>query len=75
MYVLDIPVIVRNGIGNRVQTLDKAVCISLPTNAFRKGMKLLVVWQTRCFSLDFVGFYGISTTEGYLIPNPLYTFI
>ena len=22
-----------------------------------------------------VGFYGISTTEGYLIPNPLYTYI
>ena len=23
----------------------------------------------------YVGFYGISTIEGYLMPNPLYTYV
>ena len=28
-----------------------------------------------CFWRDLVGFYGISTIVGYLMPNPFYTYI
>ena len=28
-----------------------------------------------CVWFDLVGFYGISTFVGYLMPNPLYTYI
>ena len=28
----------------------------------------------KCISFDLVGFYGISTIVGYLMPNPIYTY-
>ena len=34
------------------------------------GSYILQPWAT-----GLVGFYGISTIEGYLMPNPLYTYI
>ena len=30
---------------------------------------------TQASAESLVGFYGISTIEGYLMPNPLYTYI
>ena len=32
-------------------------------------------WPRLRFGIGWVGFYGISTIEGYLMPNPVYTYI
>ena len=37
-------------LGNRVQILDKAVCVSLCNNVFKKGMNPLIVGQSGFFS-------------------------
>ena len=42
-------------------SLSKCLCFMV--------YKPLSVW------FDLVGFYGISTIVGYLMPNPLYTYI
>ena len=46
----------------------KAICICFAQNHLRNPSLLLqpMVW--------FVGFYCISTLEGYLMPNPLYIY-
>ena len=47
------------------------------------GIVLLIFDPEQClkvkhhtmYRFDLVGFYGISTNVGYLMPNPLYTYI
>ena len=36
---------------------------------------VLWIWSSGSSYVDLVGFYGISTVVGYLMPNPLYTYV
>ena len=66
-----------NGTSTLIYThIDTSVCIISPKyvhlvieNLIESQLNLFVFW----FGL--VGFYGISIIVGYLMPNPLYTYI
>ena len=51
-------------------------CVLWHINHFRlfNAMSSLYIY-IKCIGFGWVGFYGISTIVGYLMPNPLYTYI